>query len=146
MKPKISLVTLGVRDFEASLAFYRDLLGWPVVMPPGRFPAAGFRAGKTHHDLLLIEVGADATPIPPGRRLGMYHFGVKVGDTDDELRAMLARLRQRPDLVTIVASGDHGFTHSLYVLDPDGKVVKAGHPMAMDFGAIVDAQLRSSAH
>ena len=30
MKPKISLVTLGVRDFEASLAFYRDGLGLPV--------------------------------------------------------------------------------------------------------------------
>ena len=29
MKPKISLVTLGVRDFEASLAFYRDGLGFP---------------------------------------------------------------------------------------------------------------------
>ena len=30
MKPKISLVTLGVRDFATSLAFYRDGLGFPV--------------------------------------------------------------------------------------------------------------------
>jgi len=29
MKPKISLIGLGVRDFEASLAFYRDGLGFP---------------------------------------------------------------------------------------------------------------------
>ena len=32
-----------------------------------------------------------------------------------------------------------------YVLGSDGKVVTAGHPMSMDFGAIVDAQLRQSA-
>ena len=30
MKPKISLIGLGVRDFERSLAFYRDGLGFPV--------------------------------------------------------------------------------------------------------------------
>jgi catechol 2,3-dioxygenase-like lactoylglutathione lyase family enzyme len=28
MRPKLSLVTLGVRDFERSLRFYRDGLGW----------------------------------------------------------------------------------------------------------------------
>lgn len=31
-----------------------------------------------------------------------------------------------------------------YVLDRDGKVLKAGHPMSMDFGEIVDAELRKS--
>ncbi|HEY1707879.1 MAG TPA: VOC family protein [Rhizomicrobium sp.] len=30
MKPKISIVTLGVRDFAKSLAFYRDGLGFPA--------------------------------------------------------------------------------------------------------------------
>ena len=30
MKPKISIVSLGVRDFERSLAFYRDGLGLPT--------------------------------------------------------------------------------------------------------------------
>jgi len=30
MKPKISLIGLGVRDFEASLKFYRDGLGFPT--------------------------------------------------------------------------------------------------------------------
>lgn len=29
MKPKVSLITLGVRDFERSLRFYRDGLGLP---------------------------------------------------------------------------------------------------------------------
>jgi len=30
MKPKMSLVTLGVTDLGRSLAFYRDGLGWPT--------------------------------------------------------------------------------------------------------------------
>jgi uncharacterized protein len=30
LKPKISMITLGVRDLAASLAFYRDGLGFPA--------------------------------------------------------------------------------------------------------------------
>lgn len=30
MKPKVSLITLGVRDFDRALAFYRDGLGFPL--------------------------------------------------------------------------------------------------------------------
>jgi catechol 2,3-dioxygenase-like lactoylglutathione lyase family enzyme len=33
MKPKISIVSLGVRDFARSLAFYRDGLGFPLHGP-----------------------------------------------------------------------------------------------------------------
>jgi len=117
-------IVLYVRSLDRAIAFYRDVLGWPMVMSPSGFPAAGFRAGDTHHDLLLIEVGADAAPIPSGRRVGMYHFGVKVGDSDDELRAVLAELERHPDLVTVAGAGDHGYTHSLYVIDPDGNEVE----------------------
>jgi catechol 2,3-dioxygenase len=117
-------IVLYVRDLERSLAFYRDLLGWDVVFRPEQFPAAGFRAGDTHHDLLLIEVGPDAQPIPAGRRVGMYHFGVKMGDSDAELRVVRDTLLARPDLATVVGATDHGVTHSLYVLDPDGNEVE----------------------
>ncbi len=117
-------IVLYVADLDRSLEFYRDILGWPVIRPPDRYPVAGFRAGDTHHDLLLIEVGSDATPIPEGRRLGLYHFGVKVGDSDDDLRALLARLEARPDLARVVGAVDEGFAHSLYVQDPDGNEVE----------------------
>lgn len=30
MKPKISIITLGVSDLDASVRFYRDGLGWPM--------------------------------------------------------------------------------------------------------------------
>ena len=112
-------IVLYVRDLARSVAFYRDVLGWRQVGAdtPG-LPFAAFSSGRTHHELLLIEVGPDATPIPPGRRVGMYHFGLKFGDSDDDLRAVLARIREAG--VTIVGATDHTVTHSLYVVDPDG--------------------------
>ncbi len=30
MKPRLSVLTLGVRDLERAVAFYRDGLGWPT--------------------------------------------------------------------------------------------------------------------
>ena len=121
-------IVLYVRDLERSAHFYRDVLGWRQIMPqPGEassFPAAAFSApgGSTHHELLLIEVGNDAAAQPAGRRVGLYHFGLKVGDSDDELRAALARLRETG--VTVVGATDHTVTHSLYIADPDGNEIE----------------------
>jgi len=84
--------------------------------------AAAFSSGRTHHELLLIEVGADATPIPLGRRVGLYHFGLKVGDTDDDLREALAQVQAAG--ATVVGASDHTVTHSVYILDPDGNEVE----------------------
>ena len=54
----------------------------------------------------------------------MYHFGIKVGDHDDDLRAALTHVQARPDLGSIVGTSDHTVTHSLYVLDPDGEDIR----------------------
>ncbi len=112
-------LVLYVQDLERSAAFYGDVLGWDRAFPTTLgFPAAAFTSGRTHHELLLIEVGEGAAPVPEGRRLGMYHFGLKVGDSDDELREVVEHLAEVG--VTIVGASDHTVTHSLYVLDPDG--------------------------
>jgi catechol-2,3-dioxygenase len=110
---------LYVRDIDRSRHFYRDVLGFREIGagPPG-MKAAAFSSGRTHHELLLIEVGTDAEPIPAGRRVGLYHLGFKIGETDDELRAARAELEREG--VTVVGASDHTVTHSLYVLDPDG--------------------------
>ena len=61
---EVGHIVLFVADLDRSLALYRDILGWPVIWPQGRHPIAGFHAGSTHHDLLLIEVGSSAQPLP----------------------------------------------------------------------------------
>ena len=115
-------LVLYVRDLQRSEAFYRDVLGWNELERPAGMPAAAFTSGRTHHELLLIEVGPDAQPIPSGRRVGLYHFGLKVGDSDDELREALARVQAAG--VEVVGASDHTVTHSLYLLDPDGNEIE----------------------
>jgi catechol-2,3-dioxygenase len=115
-------LVLYVRDVEASRRFYRDVLGWKEVVEAPMPGAALFSSGRTHHELLLLQVGRDATPIPQGRRLGMYHFGLKIGETDDELRAALQTLVE--ENVEIVGATDHTVTHSLYIRDPDGNEIE----------------------
>jgi catechol 2,3-dioxygenase len=114
-------VVLYVRDLDRSRAFYRDLLGFPEIGAMGPW-AVGFSSGRTHHEMLLIAVGADAAPLPPAPRVGMYHIGLKVGESDDELRAAIAELEAAG--VTINGAGDHTVTHSVYLEDPDGNEIE----------------------
>ena len=114
-------IVLYVSDIERSRRFYRDVLGWNEVAEFGGFGAM-FSSGRTHHELLLLEVGPNAQPIPEGRRVGMYHFGLKIGTTDDELREALASLQENN--VPVVGTADHTVTHSLYIVDPDGNEIE----------------------
>lgn len=114
-------VVLYVRNLKASRHFYGDVLGWNEVTSD-RQHAAMFTAGRTHHELLLLEVGESAVPIPEGRRVGMYHFGLKVGTTDAELLAAIEEIKKAE--VPIMGTSDHGVTHSLYIHDPDGNEVE----------------------
>ncbi|HEX8100434.1 MAG TPA: VOC family protein [Actinomycetota bacterium] len=114
-------IVLYVRDVERSRRFYRDVLGWDeIVGVPGQM--AMFSSGRTHHELLLIEVGQDAQPIPQGRRVGMYHFGLKIGESDDDLRAALRQLIDAG--ANVMGTADHNVSHSIYITDPDGNEIE----------------------
>jgi catechol 2,3-dioxygenase len=114
-------VVFYVKDLNRSLRFYRDLLGFKEVGQIFDGAAAALTSGHTHHELLLIQVG-DAPGPPPGRRRGLYHIGIKIGDSLDELRRAKNELERAG--VTIDGMSDHTVSQSLYVHDPDDNEVE----------------------
>lgn len=114
-------VVFYVKDLERSLAFYRDLLGFKEVGRIFDGKAAALTSGRTHHELLLIEVG-DAPGPSAGRRRGLYHIGIKIGDSLEALRAGKRELEQAG--IKIQGLSDHTVSQSLYLDDPDGNEVE----------------------
>jgi catechol 2,3-dioxygenase len=114
-------VVFYVKNLQQSLSFYRDLLGFKEIGRVFDGAAAALTSGRTHHELLLIQVG-DAPGPPTGRRRGLYHIGIKVGDSLDELRAAKKDLDRAG--VAIDGMSDHTISQSLYLRDPDGNEVE----------------------
>ena len=108
-------VVLYVTDAERMANFYRDTLGFnEIARSPGM---AIFSSGRTHHELLMIEVGGQPKP-QRAPEPGLYHIGFKIGDSTEDVKDALKELTKVG--VTIIGATDHGVTHSLYILDPDG--------------------------
>ena len=114
-------VVLSVSDLARSVHFYRDVLGFKEVARLGE-RGVMFSAGRTHHELLLTQANPDAAPLPERRALGLSHFALKVGTTDDELRAAVDELKT--EQIAIEHVTDHGASHSVYLRDPDGNRVE----------------------
>lgn len=115
-------VVLFVRNLKRSVHFYRDILGFKAIESDTPMPAQAFSTGRTHHEMLLIEVGENATLPSKGRRAGLYHIGLKIGTDLEELKKAKAELEAAG--VTIVGASDHYVTNSLYIMDPDGNEVE----------------------
>lgn len=112
---RLNHAVLYVADAERAAAFYRDVLGFEIVV---RFPGAAFlRAGGSanDHDLGLFSIGADARK-PAGPSVGLYHLAWQV-DTIDDLAALRTALVAAGSLV---GESDHHVSKSLYAVDPDG--------------------------
>ena len=115
-------VVFYVREMKRSLAFYRNLLGFELVGEMKHpLNAVALTSGRTHHEILLIEVGA-APPPQKGHRLGLYHIGIKMVDSLDELRTVRNELNEAGVLIS--GMSDHTVSQSLYLEDPDGNEVE----------------------
>jgi catechol 2,3-dioxygenase len=114
-------VVFYVRELARSVRFYTEVVG---LTEQGRIfndRAALLSGGHTHHELLLIEVGAAPGP-PQGRRVGLYHVGWKIGATLDELKEVYDRIMAEGSPIDGVS--DHTVSQSIYLRDPDGNEVE----------------------
>jgi catechol 2,3-dioxygenase len=110
-----------VRNLQASLRFYSEAVGLGVSGRIFNGRGALLSGGRTHHELLLIEVGDASGPLS-GRRIGLYHAGWKVGEDLETLK----RVKQRVEDLGFVIDGiaDHTISQSLYLRDPDNNEVE----------------------
>jgi len=114
---------LRVRDLDASIAFYRDVLGLPIEMldeyRAGTRPFVSARVGGQ-----LIDLVPD--PTYDGSLGGLVHFCVRV--EGDLAGAVLPRVRAVGVEVIedepMIRLGATGYGASIYVRDPDGYVVE----------------------
>jgi catechol 2,3-dioxygenase-like lactoylglutathione lyase family enzyme len=116
-------VALGVRDLDAAVAFYTDLLGLQVSDRMG-YPAdsslvegAWLRCGPDHHCLALFGLRRPAS-VNPGLPVGLHHLAFEVGSFDD-LLAAYRTIRAR-ELQVEARIGGPGWQVRVYFEDPDG--------------------------
>ena len=91
-------LVLYVQDVKRSAAFYGQVLGWEAAFPRDAWasrPPPSRRAAPIT-SCSSSRWGRAPRHQPEGRRLGLYHFGLKVGDSDDELREAVAAAARRP--------------------------------------------------
>ncbi len=112
-------VVLYVTNLKRSVHFYRDVLGFSMITQTSH--TALFSSGRTHHELLLIEIGGEP-PTNPHKGPGLYHIGFKIGDGPEMARSAYQELSQQG--VRIVGTANHTVTHSIYILDPDNNEIE----------------------
>lgn len=119
MEPRVSLVTLGVKDLERSLRFYRDGLGFPV-------------SKASNDDVVFFRTGGIVVTLFPRDKLAE---DAHVSESGSGFRgiALAHNVRDKAAVATILAAAERaGATitkpaqdvfwggHSGYFADPDG--------------------------
>lgn len=127
---EIDHLVLRVRDVDAMIRFYGEVLGCPVHRIDEKIRLVQLRAGRGLIDLVPLDsdIGraGGAGPGPEGRN--MDHFCLRVDPWDAEaIRAHLAAHGVEPGPVA-QRFGAEGQGPSLYLKDPEGNTVELKGP------------------
>lgn len=124
---RIDHVVFRVRDLEASVAFYRDVLGCEVARERPRLGLVHLRAGTSMIDLVSIdgELGRRGGAPPGDEAHNVDHLCLRVEPFDDAaLVAYLAAYGVAPQAPATINFGAEGQGPSLYINDPDGNTIE----------------------
>ncbi len=120
MKPKISLITLGVDDLKTATAFYRDGLGLPQYEFDGEgvsfFQLQGTWLGLYPKQALAEDIGIELPPGPGANTITLAH---NVADKQEVDTVLAAAVKAG---ATLIKPGQDVFWggYSGYFQDPEG--------------------------
>jgi len=133
---RIGHVHLRVADLERASKFYREVLGFRIVLDGQSMglPVVFLAAGNYHHHIALNTFPSAAATPPPSKHTGLHHFAILYPDEVSLARAVarLLKFQHRLD-----DTRDHGCTLSAYLRDPDGNGIELYYdrPRSEWFGA-----------
>ena len=136
-------VVLRVADIEASLEWYRRVLGCTVERRIESFGLYQLRAGTNLIDLVPVasKAGKPGGGAPGKKRRNMEHFALKLAAFDEKkLRRYFKRRGVEAGAIARRYGAD-GHGPSLYLTDPDGNTVELkGPPDADQSERVADAE------
>lgn len=125
MKPRVTLITLGVDDLAKSLAFYRDGLGWPsqgIVGDEFEYGAVAFFDLQPGLKLALwprASLARDAGLAKMPRSSTEFSLAHNVNSVQD-VDAAMARAREAGAKIVRPAGKTFWGGYAGYFADPDG--------------------------
>lgn len=130
----INHLAMVTGDMEATIGFWRDLLGLRLVAGLGREGFRHYFFEITAHDMIAffewpgVEKGIEKDHGAPVKGPAIFdHVALEVQHDDD-----LWALKDKLEAAGIWASEiiDHGFIHSLYAFDPNNIPIEFSAPVA----------------
>ncbi|MEX2570466.1 MAG: VOC family protein [Gemmatimonadota bacterium] len=111
---RVGRVRLQVAELTRSVAYYERVLGMSVLERDDTRAVLGAEGGA--EPLVELHQRRSAAAVPPGGRLGLYHYAILLPD-----RAALGRFTVHLREIGIRAgASDHLVSEALYLQDPDG--------------------------
>ncbi len=132
MKPRISMVALGVKDLEKSIKFYRDGLQLPMLeSPPGVafFNLNGTWLGLSDRAHLANDAGVDSN----GSGYSGINLAHNVSSEEEVLDVLKQAEKAGATLVKQAQKADWGGFHG-YFKDLDGHLWEVAHNPFAWFG------------
>ena len=132
MEPKITIVTLGVSDLDASMRFYRDGLGFPLQDRDEDSEIAFFPLDGTWLAIYPMERLAEDATVPP-EPTGFS--GVTLAhnvSTKAEVDEILAQAEEAGGCIVKPADDVFWGGYSGYFADPDDHLWEVAYPELSD--------------
>jgi catechol 2,3-dioxygenase len=117
---RIGHVHLRVADLDRAIRFYRDLMGFDLLMRFGKEAAFLSADGYHHHIGLNTWQSKGGSPPAPGTT-GLYHFAINY-PTRRDLAVAFRRLLDNG--WSIDGASDHGTHEAIYLHDPDSNGIE----------------------